>query len=143
MRAIANDYAEKNGQTKKYYLIGVNDQRTAEAIRLNHIEYNSTDYTPGHPQRYLAWIKAMTRRGYPVTMTVYMNQWLFYSNSNPTAGDPLYDHIVSVVRVESNYDDDEYHPDDLLTFSDHGLWDPTSKPYPRYFFSYTFEAAQG
>jgi hypothetical protein len=35
---------------------------------------------------------------------------------DPTAGDSEYDHIVTVSRVESDHDDDDYHDDDLLTF---------------------------
>jgi hypothetical protein len=33
---------------------------------------------PNDARRYLAWIKAQTRRGHAVSMTVYMNNWKFY-----------------------------------------------------------------
>ena len=46
----------------------------------------------------------------------YMNQWLFSGNPERDAGQPDYDHIVSLYAWESKYNDDEYHDDDLLTF---------------------------
>ena len=36
-----------------------------------------------------------------VTITVYMNNFLFYGDVNPAAGEPDYDHIVTVLHVES------------------------------------------
>ncbi len=142
MREIAANNRDE-AQTKHSYLVGVNDQHAAMQVHLNHTEYNNTDYTTGHTQRHLAWIKYMTRRGWPVTMTIYMNFYLFYGDTSPNAGDPLYDHIVSVIRVESNFDDDEYHDSDIITFSDHGLWDPSPQKGPRYYFSYEFSEFQG
>jgi hypothetical protein len=38
----------------------------------------------------------MARRGFSVTLTVYMNQWLFSGNPDYDAGNPDYDHIVSL-----------------------------------------------
>lgn len=49
-----------------------------------------------------------------------MNQFVFYKNKSPSAGDPAYDHIVSVIGIDSNYNDDLYHPDDIIYISDHG-----------------------
>lgn len=54
-------------------------------------------------QEYLAWIKQMTRKGYAVTICVYMNYYLFYNISKSNAGDNEYDHIVSVYEIQSDY----------------------------------------
>ena len=53
----------------------------------------------------------MVRNGYPVTITVYMNQYLFYGSTSSTAGDSEYDHIVSVTRIDSDYNDGEPVPE--------------------------------
>ena len=41
-------------------------------------------------------LRSMARRGFSVTFTVYMNQWLFSGNPDYDAGNPDYDHIVSL-----------------------------------------------
>jgi hypothetical protein len=133
----------RNVQTSQSYLVGLNDIQTAGKIRLDATEYEySRDSTT---EDYLVWIKNVTRSGFAVTMTIYMNQYRFYGLTNPEAGDVNYDHIVSIHSVESRYDDNEYHADDVLTFSDHGLWAPLVPgppfPYPYdapYLFSYAF-----
>jgi hypothetical protein len=81
------------------------------------------------------------RRGYAVTLCVYTNEYLFYGETDPHAGDPEYDHIVSVYSIFSAHDDDAYHDDDVLVFSDHGLWSPRTAP--QYLFTYTFGEIQG
>ena len=124
------------GDQFKYYLVGTNDQRTTEKINLNCIEFDGRNNIG--VENYLAWIKKMTRAGYAVTITVYMNYYLFYGNVDPNAGEYNYDHIVSVSKVESQYDDDLYHPGDLLVMSDHGLWAPRTTG-PVYLFNYTFK----
>lgn len=130
-----------NVQESKFYLIGVNDQYTSDLLRLKYEEWDSE--APGaDADKYLSWVKTMTRRGFPVTICVYMNYQKFYGSTNPTAGDPLYDHIVSVTRIESLYDDDEYHDDDILTMEDHGLWAPYVTG-PVYYFNYTFKDLKG
>ena len=58
----------------------------------------------------------MARRGFSVTFTVDMNQWLFTGNPDYNAGNLDYDHIVSLYEWQSNFDDDEYHDDDIMTF---------------------------
>lgn len=133
--------SNQNVQTQDFYLVGTNDQRTADLIKLNAIEFDHRDYSESHTETYLAWIKAMTRKGFPVTMTVFMNYYLYYGITKADAGDPIYDHIVSVLSVTSKYDDDNYHDDDVISFSDHGLWAPRSNP--QYVFNYTFKEFQG
>lgn len=127
----------KNVQTSTQYLVGVNDVNCAKNLRLNYIEYDGKT-----TNNYLAWAKKMIRQGYAVTITVYMNHYLFYGMTDPDAGDSEYDHIVSVYQIESKYDDDEYHADDVLTLEDHGLWNPVTSG-PVYLFNYTFAGFQG
>jgi hypothetical protein len=49
---------------------------------------------------------------------------------------------VSISEIVSKYDDDYYHPDDVIIFSDHGLWSPDALN-PPYLFNYTFEEFRG
>ena len=41
--------------------------------------------------------------------------------------------------MESNFDDDNYHDDDIITFSDHGLYGPWPIEQRPYYFTYTFQ----
>jgi hypothetical protein len=138
VRAIAGKN-KNNVQTTTQYLVGVNDQYAAEELRLNAIEYSSKDTSP---ENYLSWVKKMTRQGYAVTITVFMNYYQFYGITDPSAGDSEYDHIVSVSQIHSDYDDDEYHAGDVLTLEDHGLWAPIVSG-PVYLFNYTFAEFPG
>jgi hypothetical protein len=63
------------GDQLKQYLVGVNDQRAANKLSLNCIEFDGKANMG--VENYLAWIKSMTRAGYAVTITVYMNEYLF------------------------------------------------------------------
>ena len=123
------------GNQQKYYLIGFNDKQTSTSLRLSYIEFDSENNIG--TEKYLSWIKSMTRRGYAITIGVYMNYYLFYGVTIPGAGEFDYDHIVSVSNIMSKYDDDEYHPEDIITISDHGLWAPRITG-PVYLFNYTF-----
>ena len=137
-RAISSQYAvignPSKPQQSEFYLVGSNDQNSTAAIKLNWIEY---DHDVRDAKQYLAWVKKMVRKGYAVTICVYMNYYLFYGANDVSAGSWDYDHIVSVSRIESNYDDDLYHDDDVIVMEDHGLWAPRTKPI-QYLFSYTF-----
>ena len=55
-----------------------------------------------------------------MTIAVYANMFLFNQDTRPTAGYSEYDHIVPVLRIDSNYNDGLYHPDDIIYFSDNG-----------------------
>lgn len=138
MRSISANYASK-AQSKTQYLVGVNDQLTAKSIKLNHAEWDSDIVDSA---RFLVWAKQQTKLGYIVTICVYTNEYLFYGDTDPTAGDDEYDHIVTVYQVSSNFDDDLYHEDDTITISDHALWNPTEVD-PKYLFTYTFKDFQG
>lgn len=141
VRDISSKYykVNTNPQENTQYLVGENDEYTANALRLQYEEYNHKD---NDVKDYLAWVKKYTRLGYPVTICVYMNYYLFYGISLKDAGDPDYDHIVSVTTILSNYDDDNYHDSDILIFSDHALWSPNPNN-PQYQFNYTFASIQG
>jgi hypothetical protein len=106
------------GNQSEYYLVGENDATASRKLRLASHEYPNS-CVPGAPrscsEEYLAWVKRMSRKGHAVTVTVYMNNYLFYGDTDPQAGEPDYDHIVSVLSVESAHDDDDYHDDDRLT----------------------------
>lgn len=133
------------GSQLKYYLVGENDEATAVSLRLNHSEYPNTcvpDKQQTCSKIYLAWVKAMARRGYAVTLALYMNYYYFYGDTSPTAGQVDYDHIVSLFRIESNFDDDLYHDEDIITISDHGLWAPHPSA-PQFLFTYNFSEFQG
>lgn len=137
-RAISSQYAvigkPSKPQQSEFYLVGSNDQNSTATIKLNWVEY---DHDVRDAKQYLAWVKKMVRKGYAVTICVYMNYYLFYGATDVSAGSWDYDHIVSVSRIESNYDDDLYHDDDVIVMEDHGLWAPRTKPI-QYLFSYTF-----
>ena len=49
-----------------------------------------------------------------------MNYYKFHDDKSPTAGESEYDHIVPVLEIKSNYDDNLYHADDIIIFSDNG-----------------------
>ena len=131
---------ENNVQTSTEYLVGVNDEYAAKNLRLAAIEFDSTQ--AGNADGYLAWLKKMTRSGYVPTLTVYMNYYMFYGSTNPSAGDAEYDHIVSVSKIYSAFDDDLYHDNDIITIEDHGLWAPKTTG-PQYLFNYTFAEFKG
>jgi len=126
-------------QQDNFYLVGTNDLRASKLLKLNAVEFPHPDLSQGHTDKYLAWVKSMIRRGYAPTITVLMNQFLFYGDTDPNAGYPDYDHIVSATSVQSDFDDDNYHDDDIITFSDHGLYGPWSLDERPYYFTYTFK----
>jgi hypothetical protein len=140
VRAIAAASTDTDVQTNTEYLVGVNDEYAAKNLRLDSIEFDSS--TAGNANGYLAWLKSMTRKGYAPTLTIYMNYYKFYGSTNPSAGDAEYDHIVSVSQIYSQYDDDLYHDDDIITIEDHGLWAPKVTG-PVYLFNYTFAEFKG
>ena len=120
-------------QVKRFYLVGENDQHASDLLKLSYIEFDNTQ-TSTDPKRYLSWVKKMMRAGHAVTITVFMNHKMFYGIDKDDAGEADYDHIVSVTKLESNYDDDEYHADDLVTMEDHGLYAPDWNAI--YYFTY-------
>lgn len=136
-RALALDNAPQNsGQL----LIGRNDTHAAQQMHLNCIEWN-TDQEQTTDQ-FLAWVKQNVVQNYPVAIGIYTNEYLFYGNTNPDAGDSDYDHIVPVTGIASNHSltDPAYYADDVIYFNDNGLWGSAANP--PYYFNFPFGAFQ-
>lgn len=135
-RAIATDNAPQN---QSQLLLGINDTYAAGQMQLNFIAWDSV--AEQNTDQFLVWVKQMALASYPVAIGVYTNEYLFYDNTNANAGDPQYDHIVSVTGIASqhSFTDANYYGDDLLCFSDNGLWGNSRPPY---YFSYAFDPFQ-
>ena len=131
--------AKPGPQTDVQYLLGDNDQFTADQMRLKSVEWDNS--ANKSTKDFLVWVKEMSSKGYPVSIGLYTNEYLFYGNTKSSAGEPEYDHIVSVLKVESKYTDGLYHGDDVIYFSDNALWAPDPKK-PQYIFSMTFDEIQ-
>lgn len=127
-------------RAKSQLLLGVNDAYAARAMHLDAVEWNTAAETS--TDAFLAWVKQNVVRGRPVAIGVYTNEYLFYGRTNPKAGDPDYDHIVPVTNVGTTHavNDPAYHADDVLVFSDNGIWGPPSNP--PYVYRYSFGAFQ-
>ena len=120
-------------------LLGVNDVSTAAAMRLKAEAWDTSREQSSND--FLIWVKEKATAGVPVIIGVFTNEYLFYKNRNPSAGDPDYDHIVPVVRIRSMQPlvppTRNFLSTDVLSFSDNGLWSPTKVP------PYTFTATFG
>jgi hypothetical protein len=127
-------------QNQGQLLLGKNDQTAASLMHLNVIEYNTV--AEQDTDDFLAWVKQNVVKGYPVAIGIYTNEYLFYGDTDPDAGDAEYDHIVPVTGIGSSHDlsDPNYYSDDTLYFSDNGLWGSATNP--PYAFSYSFGAFQ-
>lgn len=121
-------------------LLGVNGLSAATQMHLNAVKWDSV--LEQNTQQFLAWIKQNIVKSYPVIIGIYTNEYLFYSNTNPNAGQPDYDHIVVATGIDSNHSlqDPSYYGDDIVHFSDNGLWGNSQNP--PYFFKYTFNNFQ-
>ena len=136
-RALAGRNAPQN-TVRSQLLLGVNDVAAAKAMHLT-----STSTTQSDTTSFLKWVKSNVAAGYPVAIGVYTNEFRFYGRTNPNAGDPEYDHIVTVTGVSSSSPltgQVAYSADDIITFSDHGVWTGTPTGLPQYLFSYAFGA---
>lgn len=111
---------------KSQLLLGNNDGAAARRMRLSYerkVTRSSSEF--------YAWIKQQVVQGRPVLMGVFNNEYLLYHFTNPNNGDSVYDHIVPVVGFGSNYPlTDGYYPDDVIVFSDNGLYTPQNYYYP-------------
>jgi hypothetical protein len=123
-------------QSQGELLLGDNDQRAAARMHLRCEEWNGPN-TRGS-RAFLRWVKHHVVQGHPVAIGVFNNEYQLYGSTDPSAGDPQYDHIVPVFGIRSHHPilDGKYFADDRLTFSDNGLW---GRPfhYP-YFYTYRF-----
>ncbi len=124
---------------KNWYLPGDTAPEHDKVAKLKSTEYPAEVVSP---ERYFAWAKKEMRKGNTVIMTVFMNYALFYGTKRPNLGEEDYDHIVSLTQLQSDYDDDEYHEEDLFTIDDHGLYAPRPRN-PQYYFTYTAKGFAG
>jgi hypothetical protein len=136
----AADNAPQN-RSRSQLLLGVNALRAAKTMHLRAIA--RTGRFNRSSDDFLEWVKENVLLGRPVAIGIYMNQFRFYGNRNPSAGSPQYDHIVPVIGIESDRPRDErgYFPDDVIAFSDNGEWS-SSRRDAQYYFSYAFGAFQ-
>lgn len=139
-RAIASKNIDQS-RRESQLLIGVNDTYAAKRMRLKAIEWN-TDAKP-NGNDFLAWVKENVASGYPVIVGVYMNHYLFEGSEDEEAGEEEYDHIVPVIGVSSSRPftkPSRYYSDDVITFSDNGLYSGDGQP--AYLYRYAFGAFQ-
>ena len=136
-RTIATKFARQN---KGQLLLGKNDAYAAAQMHLDAVEWDSGDEQ--NADKFLVWVKEHVLNGYPVAMGIYTNEFRFYGDTDPDAGDDEYDHIVPVTGVGSNHplSDLSYYSDDIIYFSDNGLWG--SDTNPPYNFCYGFDSFQ-
>lgn len=114
-------------------LLGRNDRRAAREMRLAAEPWNGRRQRS--PGQFLRWVKSHVLRGHPVAIGVFNNEFQLYGSTDPTAGDPQYDHIVPVIRIASQGSGAR------LTFSDNGLSGSAGdRPY---FFTYSFRQFPG
>jgi len=128
---------KKGDQISGSLLIGENDTTAAQKLHLQYEEFNSN--SEQNSDQFLIWLKQKVAAGNPVAIGVYANQTLFETGS---AGDPDYDHIVSVTTLSSTHplNDPTYYADDQVGFSDNGLWEAQNTPV--YYFDYSFDPFQ-
>lgn len=132
VRSIAADGAKQNAQnppgSKNYtsqLLLGTkNAAATAASLRLDYEELNSED-----SKQFLVWVKNHVVQGHPVIIGVFNNENMLY-NMKDGNGDDEYDHIVPVFGFGSNHPltDQAYYPDDIILFSDNGLYTQPGNP---------------
>jgi hypothetical protein len=133
-RAAASD-APQN-ERRSQLLLGVNAMRAAAHMHLAAVAWSDTSRDSA--DQFLVWVKRHVVLGQPAAIGIYMNQYRFYHDRDPRAGSPQYDHIVPVVGIGSRkLGENEYLPDDEITFSDNGEWG--SLHHARYFFTYRFK----
>lgn len=142
MRSVASRQLAQQLQASQL-LLGVNDAYAAKRAHLKAVSWVRPAGGSGS-RAFLRWVKDQVLRGSPVIIGVYANQYLFNGDTAPAAGDPEYDHIVTVTGVKSRHAltlPAVYYPDDTLSFDDHGLWTQANGA-PLYTFSYRFGAIQ-
>lgn len=136
-RVVATKAARQN---KGQLLLGKNDAYAAAQMHLSATEWDSS--AEQDTDQFLVWVKENALRGYPVAIGIFANEFRFYGDTDPNAGDDEYDHIVPVTGIGSNHplSDLSYYGDDIVYFSDNGLWG--SYTNPPYSFSYGFDSFQ-
>jgi len=119
-------------------LLGVNDEHAASKM---HFDSEVFDIESTDTEGFLAWVKdQIITHQRPVVIGVYTNEYLFYEDTDPDAGNSEFDHIVLVTGVTTKHSDTAYHDDDILHIEDHGLWG-SDDDIP-YHFCYRFDEVQ-
>lgn len=139
-RAVASRNMRQS-KAESQLLLGVNDSHAAAQLHLNAVEWRSTA-TP-NANDFLAWVKRNAAAGYPVAIGVFENLHAFEGKEDPNAGDAEYDHIALVTGVSSKRPlsgASAYDKDDVIAFSDHGLWSPSGQA--AFYYRYAFGAFQ-
>jgi hypothetical protein len=118
-RAIASPGIKQN-KSNSQLLLGVNDEASAKRMRLKYDSKSTSSNAD-----FYAWVKNHVSKNHPVIIGVYNNEFLLYGDANLNAGDDEYDHIVPVIGIGSNYSlTDSFYLDDVILFSDNGLYAP-------------------
>lgn len=124
VRSIASPGKKQNAYSNGAYsaqlLLGVNDKQTATSLRLSYEEWPRENLND--TKDFIQWVKAHVLNGHPVIIGVFNNFRLLFEQSS-LPGDSQYDHIVPVLGFGTSnaaaYDDN-----DIIVFSDNGLYNP-------------------
>lgn len=141
-RSLASPQAEHQSDSGSQLLLGRNDVTAADAMRLRASEFDHA--AQQDTQEFIAWTKRCLLAGYVPIIGVFNNGIILDEWHGSDEGDPDYDHIVPVLGWASDapldMNDGSYRWDDVITFSDNGLYGPIGVPerYPLLFF---YEAA--
>lgn len=107
-------------------LLGENDVRAARAMRLEATPFERSEGTT--PADFARWAREHTLLGEVVIVGVFLNA-VRMGEEATSQDDFIYDHIVPVVRWESDAGILDYNGNgDFLTISDHGLYGPVGDP---------------
>lgn len=119
-------------------LLGANDEVAARKMRLQAAAFSSD--TQRSTRAFTDWVKSETLKGHVVILGVFNNGIILEEWDALSDGDPTYDHIVPVLGWGSNHVLEDYPSsafiDDVITFSDNGLFGPVGDP-PAYQFLYS------
>ncbi|GAB5526192.1 MAG: hypothetical protein Roseis2KO_40640 [Roseivirga sp.] len=107
-----------NGTYGAQLLLGVNDTQTATQLRLSYDAWPTTNLKD--TTAFMQWVKSHVLNGHPVIIGV-MNNVRLLDESLP--GDPQYDHIVPVLGFGTS-NATAYDDNDIIVFSDNGLYTP-------------------
>jgi hypothetical protein len=125
---------------KSQLLLGVNDDKAADAMRLKYEQWNNDS---GSSEDFLVWVKHHVSQNHPVIIGLLNNEYIFEGDTDPDAGQPDYDHIVPVTGIGSfttPIDDGKYHGNDRVYYSDNGFYTPNGPPI--YNFDVDFDGFQ-
>jgi len=139
-RAIASQNGSQNLASSQL-LLGINDAYAAKAMHLKTTSWTNSNNT----NSFLTWVKSQVVAENPVIIGLYTNENFFDNSSDLDAGETEYDHIVTVTGFSSYNslsDTMTYYPNDIIEFSDNGLWTGTSST-PQYNFISNVNIIQG